>query len=81
MEGRKPQGRCSRDRGEHMGNRQQYLGEMETVYIKQEVSDGSTVTEQGAVAELVTDSRCVMFSCSFSLILTHSLMFNFHCGE
>jgi hypothetical protein len=54
---------------------------METVYIKQEVRDGSTVTEQGAVAEHVRDSRCVMFSCTFSLVLTHSLMCNFHYGE
>jgi hypothetical protein len=49
---------------------------METVYIKQEVSAGSPVTE--CAAEHVGDSRCVTFSCSFSLILTHSLMCDFH---
>jgi hypothetical protein len=63
MAGTKAQERCGRARCEHRGNRQQYLGEMETVYIKQEVNAGSAVTEQGAVAaERVRDSRCVMFS-------------------
>ncbi|XP_023706665.1 zinc finger protein OZF-like isoform X1 [Cryptotermes secundus] len=66
MEGTEAQKRWSRARGEQRGTRQQYLGEMETVYIKQEVSAGSTVIEQGAVAEHVRDSSSLDFTHHFS---------------